>query len=105
MKLRLGMTAFDSPLSCEVVCISNASESLHLHIGYQSAIELDWLQGLWKGMLPSLIMVINPTVNYMLYENFTTQLMRVRRRQALQAGKLTLITICSNSDLYQSILW
>ncbi len=40
------------------------------------------LQGFWRGMLPSLIMVSNPTVNYMLYENFTTSLMNFRRRKA-----------------------
>ncbi len=49
------------------------------------------LQGLWKGMIPSLIMVTNPTVNYMLYESFTAQLLRFRRRQALKTGVLEFI--------------
>ena len=37
-------------------------------------------QGLWKGVLPSLIMVANPTVNYMLYEALTNRLLEWKRK-------------------------
>ena len=32
------------------------------------------MQGLWRGVLPSLVMVSNPTVNYMLYEYLRARL-------------------------------
>ena len=35
---------------------------------------LNRLQGLWKGVLPSLVMVCNPTVNFMLYETLRSRL-------------------------------
>ena len=40
-------------------------------------------QGLWKGVLPSLVMVSNPTVNYMLYEYLRA---RLEEWRALLAG-------------------
>jgi len=54
-----------------MICLQNSSTDI-----------FTLLQGFWRGMLPSLIMVSNPTVNYMLYENFTTTLMNFRRRRA-----------------------
>ena len=36
-------------------------------------------QGLWKGVLPSLVMVSNPTVNFMLYETLRSRLEDWRR--------------------------
>ena len=39
------------------------------------------LQGLWKGVLPSLVMVANPTVNYMLYEVLLARLADLKRRR------------------------
>ena len=38
-------------------------------------------QGLWKGVLPSLVMVSNPTVNYVLYEWLLARLADLRRKQ------------------------
>ena len=39
-------------------------------------------QGFWKGVLPSLVMVCNPTVNYMLYEFLYARLSELRTRVA-----------------------
>ena len=39
------------------------------------------VQGLWKGVLPSLVMVANPTVNYMLYEVLLARLAELKRRR------------------------
>lgn len=36
-------------------------------------------QGFWTGVLPSLVMVSNPSVNYMLYESFRSRLEGWRR--------------------------
>ncbi|KAK9807222.1 hypothetical protein WJX73_010625 [Symbiochloris irregularis] len=38
--------------------------------------------GLWKGVLPSLVMVSNPTVNYVLYEWLLARLAELRQRRA-----------------------
>ena len=43
--------------------------------------ELCAAQGLWKGVLPSLVMVANPTVNYMLYEVLLARLAELKRRR------------------------
>ena len=40
------------------------------------------MQGLWKGVLPSLVMVSNPTVNYVLYEWLLARLAEVKRQRA-----------------------
>lgn len=40
------------------------------------------VQGLWKGVLPSLVMVLNPTVNYVLYEWLLARLAELRQRKA-----------------------
>ena len=37
------------------------------------------MQGFWKGVLPSLVMVSNPSVNYMLYEYLRARLEDWRR--------------------------
>lgn len=42
------------------------------------------MQGFWKGVLPSIVMVSNPSVNYMLYEYLRARLEDWRR--ALSAG-------------------
>ena len=40
------------------------------------------VQGLWKGVLPSLVMVSNPTINYVLYEWLLARLADLKRRRA-----------------------
>ena len=37
------------------------------------------MQGLWKGVLPSLVMVSNPTVQYVLYEWMLARLAELKR--------------------------
>lgn len=39
-------------------------------------------QGLWKGVLPSLVMVSNPTVNYVLYEWLLARLAELKRKRS-----------------------
>lgn len=38
------------------------------------------LQGFWKGVLPSLVMVCNPTVNYVLFEWLLARLREARAK-------------------------
>ena len=40
------------------------------------------MQGLWKGVLPSLVMVSNPTINFVLYEWLLARLADLKRRRA-----------------------
>ena len=46
------------------------------------------MQGFWKGVLPSLVMVSNPSVNYMLYEYLRARLEDWRRVLSAADGKL-----------------
>ncbi len=45
------------------------------------------LQGFWKGVLPSIVMVSNPSVNYMLYEYLRARLEDWRRVLSVDDGK------------------
>ena len=45
------------------------------------------LQGFWKGVLPSIVMVSNPSVNYMLYEYLRARLEDWRRVLSVGDGK------------------
>ena len=49
--------------------------------------QLDMLQGFWKGVLPSIVMVSNPSVNYMLYEYLRARLEDWRRVLSVDDGK------------------
>ena len=40
------------------------------------------MQGLWKGVLPSLVMGSNPTINYVLYKWLLARLADLKRRRA-----------------------
>ena len=46
------------------------------------------LQGFWKGVLPSIVMVSNPSVNYMLYEYLRARLEDWRSALSVGDGKL-----------------
>ncbi len=58
------------------------------------------LQGLWKGVLPSLVMVSNPTVNYMLYEYLRA---RLEEWRALLAGESAILRATSPVSLHLSL--
>jgi hypothetical protein len=45
------------------------------------------VQGFWKGVLPSLVMVSNPTVQYVLYEWLTSQLIKWKKRSGAGIGQ------------------
>ncbi len=44
------------------------------------------MQGFWKGVLPSIVMVSNPSVNYMLYEYLRARLEDWRRALTVSGG-------------------
>ena len=46
------------------------------------------MQGFWKGVLPSIVMVSNPSVNYMLYEYLRARLEDWRRTLTVSTGTL-----------------
>jgi len=45
--------------------------------------------GFWKGLVPALAMVVNPTLQYVLYEWLTARLMELRRRRVAKARLAT----------------
>ncbi|GLC34242.1 hypothetical protein PLESTB_001607100 [Pleodorina starrii] len=52
---------------------------------WQVAVQLykeSGIAGFWKGVLPGLVMVANPTLQYILYEWLTAQLLQLRRGRA-----------------------
>lgn len=62
------------------VSIPNAKQNFHV-----------WAQALWNGCLPALIMVSNPTVQYVIYEWLVARLAEWRRSTAV-AGRLPFCT-------------
>lgn len=45
------------------------------------------LKGFFKGLIPSLVMVVNPTIQYIMYEWLTARLMELRLKLATTAGR------------------
>lgn len=53
------------------------------------------LSAFWKGLTPALVMVMNPTLQYMLYESMTARVLRSRRERRL--NKATMAATQSSS--------
>lgn len=46
----------------------------------------DGITGFWKGLMPSLILVVNPAVQYMLFEGLMTRALKLRIKQQQRTG-------------------
>ncbi len=54
--------------------------------GHVDGFQYRLRQGFWKGVVPSLVMVINPTIQYVLYEWLARQLAAWRKKSGHQGG-------------------
>ncbi|GFR51480.1 hypothetical protein Agub_g13890, partial [Astrephomene gubernaculifera] len=70
---------------------------------WQVAVELyreAGIMGFWKGVLPSLVMVSNPTLQYILYEWLMARLIAFRQRGASAAGSVRKAGRLSTGDVF-----
>ena len=73
--------------SREVVCLLEFWRPMpHCCWRFKLVLMCSCMQGFWKGVLPSIVMVSNPSVNYMLYEYLRARLEDWRRALTVSGG-------------------
>lgn len=68
----------------------NMDNKVHTPTGFGDIIEAIFsesgISGFWKGLLPSLVLVVNPAIQYMLYEQLQRLLRQWKARRISQAA-------------------
>lgn len=91
-KCKPGMVSVACSVSTDATHPGNTTKGINLLIM--------WLQALWRGCMPALIMVSNPTVQYVIYEWLVARLAEWRKSAAAtgELGSYLMTCLCISAD-------